>query len=81
MRPCVMPSKWKCEKNKKLPLLPRRKKINLTERTKRKCRKSGRRKLKTKLLKERENPKERKRIIFSLYYQTNEAKGRISRWQ
>ena len=54
MQPRVMPNEWKCEKNKKLPLLPRRKKINLTERTKRKCRKNGRRKLKSKLLKEKE---------------------------
>ena len=77
MQPRVMQNKWKCEKNKKLPLLPRRKKINLTERTKRKRRKNGRRKLKPKLLKEREKPKERKRIIFILCYQNNEAKGRI----
>ena len=65
----------------KLPLRPRRKKINLTEKTKRKCRKNGRRKLRTKLLKEREKPKERKRIIFALCYQNNEARGRMSRWQ
>ena len=63
----------------KLPLLPRRKKINLTERTKRKRRENGRRKLKPKLLKEREKPKERKRIIVILCYQNNEAKGRIPR--
>ena len=59
-----------------LPLLPRRKRINLAERTKRKRWKDGRRKAQVKAAKgEREKPEERKRIIFVLCHQNNEAKG------